>query len=158
MKYNTDHFCTTAISYKVSIQFQQTLNEYTVYLPLITYTPVRYMNIYSVFTFTLCILSVDSKSVTTETPTTQLMDGCPFVSHGTSLTGVSYYNQIIVSASECRKNCFSDVRCNGYTHKSSTNHCRLHDTTQYQSTTCPDCSFYSKICEDSTTRKDILCM
>jgi hypothetical protein len=84
-------------------------------------------------------------------------DGCSFLYHGNYIHGVDHYNLTTSTATKCRKNCLNDTRCNGYTHRSSNNYCRLYETTQYQSAnSCPDCSFYSKVCDTTTSKNFFL--
>nr|XP_022325199.1 uncharacterized protein LOC111125558 isoform X2 [Crassostrea virginica] len=80
--------------------------------------------------------------------TTTLVPGsCTFSSHGTNTIGSTSYSLTTESFSDCQSRCQLDMRCNGFTHSSFENSCRLHETSESQSAgLCFSCTFVSKNC------------
>ena len=72
---------------------------------------------------------------------------CTFSSHGSNTRGFTHYSFTSEYFSACQSRCQLDTRCNGFTHNSFENNCRLHETSESQSAgSCYSCTFVSKSC------------
>ena len=85
-----------------------------------------------------------------ELTSTPIPGSCTFSSHGTNTKGSTPYSFTSESFSDCQSRCQLDTRCNGFTHNSLDNSCRLHETSESQSAgLCYSCTFVSKSCISS---------
>ena len=82
-----------------------------------------------------------------EITSTPVPGSCAFLSHGTNTKGSTHYRFTSESFSDCQSRCLLDTRCNGFTHNSRENNCRLHETSESQyAAECDSCTFVSKSC------------
>nr|XP_022312041.1 mucin-17-like [Crassostrea virginica] len=102
-----------------------------------------------------CISSITTSDIG-ELTSTSIPESCTFSSHGTNTKGSTPYSFTSESFSDCQSRCQLDTRCNGFTHNSLDNSCRLHETSESQSAgLCYSCTFVSKSCMSSITTSDI---